>query len=226
MCCICLPLVLIVIIILTLINDILEQSSVRIASPGEIKREYELEKQKQELELKKKHDEEAKASEALIQKLKEEEEYQQCVEEEKIKFDEVVAKQIAQKLNDSNPGPSSLHTSKHKKHGPLDKFLRYDFIANSQQGALPMGTKVFTTRILCQDGKQSIHNQSKLVHRRVNPHIRRITAETEVCHSSDSIESECRYFKPIDHKNVPQSKAVAVIKIPAKLGNGIRTFVM
>lgn len=203
-----------------------EKSSIRIASPGEIKREYELEKQKQELELKKKREAEAKASEALIQKLKEEEEYQRCVEEEKIKFDEVVAKQIAQKLNDSNPGPSSLPTSKHKKHGPLDKFLRYDFTANSQQGASSTGTKVFTTRILCQDSKQSVHSQQRMVHRRVNPQIRRITVETEVCHSSDSIESECRYFKPIDHKNVPQSKAVTVIKLPTKMGNGIRTSVI
>lgn len=147
------------------IRVFVEKPLIKIANPGEIRKEYENEKQIAEAELKKQRDLESKASEALIRKLTQEEELEKSVEEEKLRFDREIAKQIAKNLW-NEAGPSSLK----KKQIPLDRFLKKN-------------------------------------------------VEAEISDSSDCIESECRYFKPIDYKSIPPSKALSPIKIPTKPPN-------
>lgn len=120
--------------------------------------------------MKKQRDLESKASEELIRKLAAEDEFEQSVAEEKVRYDREVAKQIAKNLW-SEPGPSSKKSE--KKQVPLDRFLR---------------------------------RRKKDVQK-----------EAEISDSSDCIESECRYFKPIDHKNIPPSQGVSPIRVPAKM---------
>lgn len=135
---------------------------------------------------------EAKASEELIRKLTEEEEHEKSVIEEKIRFDREIAKQIAKNLC-SEAGPSNLKPIV-KKQVPLDRFLK----------------NCAATKILYQKNKIE-----------TKPHLQmqRLAVDAEVSDSSDCIESECRYFKPIDYKSIPPSKALSPIKIPTKMGN-------
>lgn len=137
---------------------------------------------------------EAKASEELIRKLTEEEEHEKSVMEEKIRFDREIAKQIAKNLC-SEAGPSNLKPI--KRQVPLDRFLKQ---------------KEFTSKILCQ--------KSTKVAPKAHLQIQRIAGDAaETSDGSDSIESECRYFKPIDYKSIPPSKALSPIKIPSKMAN-------
>lgn len=149
----------------------IEKPLIKLASPGEIRKEYEIQKQIDETELKKQRDLESKASEELIRKLTLEEEFEKSVEEEKLRLDRQIAKQIAKNLL-NEAGPSNTKKTTGKKQVPLDRFL-----------------------------KKSVQK------------------DAEVSDSSDCIESECRYFKPIDYKSIPPSKALSPIKIPTKMAN-------
>lgn len=209
------------------------QSSVRLAPPGEIRLEYETQKLKEVLQLQKEREAEAKASEELIQKLKQQEEYQKSVMEEKLRFDEQVAKQIAKNWSDS---PKCSNSQKPlKKSGPLDKFLKNGIQSGPLNGetnkpflpAINYATKEFTSVNLSQNrkipGKLSqnmIAATKEKTAKKNNVQIQRIIAENEANDSSDSIDSECRFFKPIDHKSIPPTtKALAPIKIIPRVAN-------
>lgn len=168
----------------------LELPLIKIASPGEIRKEYESQKQIEEANLQKQRELETKASEELIRKLTAEEEHEKSVLEEKTRLDREIAKQIAKNLS-NEAGPSNLKSV--KKQVPLDRYL-----------------KDFTTRILYQKGK----GDSK-----VHLQLQRVAGDAS--DSSDCIESECRYFKPIDYKSIPPSKALSPIKVPSKLGSTV-----
>lgn len=215
-----------------------DETSIMLASPGAIRREYEIQMRKEDAELEQQRVAEAKASEAFIRKLTEEEEYQQTVREESIRFDQKIAEEIAKKLS-NEPGPSSTSGIKvNKKQQSLDKFLKSKSDLASSNTAvksafLPIvnyATKNFTTRILCQERKapettNSFDMLKKAPYKKSHLRIQRIAAEAEISDSSDSIESECRYFKPIDHKNIPPSKALPPIKIPTKVGNAVTVII-
>lgn len=153
-------------------RSLTEQPLIKLATPGEIRKEYEKQKEAEETELKKQRELENKASEELIKKLTAEDEFELSVAEEKVRVDREIAKQIAKNLW-SEAGPSKV-TATTSQQGPLDRFIR---------------------------------------RRRKD-----VVKEPEISDSSDCIESECRYFKPIDYKSVPPSKAVSPIKVPAKMG--------
>lgn len=157
--------------------------------------------------MQRQRDIEVKASEELIRKITEEEEFEKSVVEEKIRLDREIAKQIAKNLC-SEAGPSNIKSM--KKQGPLDRFLKNAETNKNNRYA----TKDFAARILCQKNKAD----TKTLHKS-HLQIQRLAAEAEVSDSSDCIESECRYFKPIDHKSIPPSKALSPIKIPTKMGN-------
>lgn len=75
--------------------------------------------------------------------------------------------------------------------------------------------KEYTCRILCQD-KESQKNLNMESHiQRKNKKIQEIAA-SEIDDRSNSIESECIYFKPIDHRHNPPSEGLAPIKVPTK----------
>lgn len=161
-----------------------DQPLIKIASPGAIRKEYENEKQRDDAELRQQRDLESKASEELIKKLAAEEEFTKTVEEEKLRMDREVAKQIARSFMDEAGPSNATITTKGKKQVQLDRFLKKNQM---------------------QKGKGRKQKVQKL--------------DAEVSDSSDCIESECRYFKPIDYKSVPPSKALSPIKIPTRMGS-------
>nr|CAH7744274.1 unnamed protein product [Callosobruchus chinensis] len=201
------------------VDDIVEEEkNIVVARPGEIRKEYERQKENEEEELRKLRDAEAKASQMLIKKLEQEDDYKRAVMEEKMKIDEIIAKKLAEEINQ--------HTSKentNKKSGPLDRFLVKDnetITSQTQESKKkPINnffTKEYTCRILCLDGdkKSEAHKMvfSPIIKKKIQQ-IQKIV-DMDVSDSSDCFESEMRYFKPIDHRFPTQRKPP--IKIPPK----------
>ncbi|XP_030752708.1 E3 ubiquitin-protein ligase RNF168-like [Sitophilus oryzae] len=99
---------------------------IRIAAPGEIRKEYELQLKQQkteEAEIQKHRDiEEEKASKALIRQLKEEEEDLKRLEQERIRMDEELAKQLSK---EQIPSTSKLTKKTTQKFEPSKgKFIK------------------------------------------------------------------------------------------------------
>ncbi|XP_050309158.1 uncharacterized protein LOC126745376 isoform X2 [Anthonomus grandis grandis] len=107
------------------IDNEIEEDKPRIivASPGEIRKEYEKERQILLEEQRKIREDEEKASATLIQKLQEEEEFKVQVEEEKIKSDMLLARKLSVELN--SPSTSKITPRKRKGPdlGPMDRYL-------------------------------------------------------------------------------------------------------
>ncbi|VEN45677.1 unnamed protein product [Callosobruchus maculatus] len=81
------------------VDDIVEEEKIIVvARPGEIRKEYERQKQNEEEELRKLREAEAKASQMLIKKLEQEDDYKRAVMEEKMKIDAIIAKKLAKRL--------------------------------------------------------------------------------------------------------------------------------
>ncbi|KAJ8972814.1 hypothetical protein NQ317_009510 [Molorchus minor] len=76
-----------------------EEPQIIVSYPGEIRKEYEVQKQKEDEEVKKRRAEEDKASEELIRKLKDQEDYERAAKEEKLKLDEQIAKKLAKRAS-------------------------------------------------------------------------------------------------------------------------------
>lgn len=152
----------------------------KIEQPGEIRKEYEIQKAKEELEQRKIHEAEAKASEAYIQKLREEEERERVVKEKNVQLSEQVARQLELEVYD--PGPSTSKTIPSailsgKKQSTLDSMFL---------------TKASRKNMMLKD-----------------------YSKKEKCESNDSIDSECRYFKPIPVRMAPSKRKPPVIRVPA-----------
>lgn len=201
--------------------------------------EYEIQKQKEEEEIRKRKEAELKASEELINKLKAEEEYEQVLREEKLKLDQEVAKKLAEQfaLSSSSTSKTGLGS---KKLGPMDKFLKKEdnvitpqnnqirksseTVTSQNQNYQDRNTssfaeKEYTCRILYLDNRKSEPEPRKSLSPIIRKKIQQIQkiVETETnSDSSDSIESEMRYFKPINHKMAPPSQGKTPIKIPPK----------
>jgi hypothetical protein len=84
-------------------------------------------------------------------------------------------------------------------------------------------TKEYTCRILCQeisskDTTKSV-NESQTLLQKKNKRIQKITESETLNDRSNSIESECLYFKPIDYRHNPPSEGLAPIKVPTKKPN-------
>ncbi|KAL3280811.1 hypothetical protein HHI36_004042 [Cryptolaemus montrouzieri] len=227
-----------------------ETPVIRLAEPGELKREYETQIQKETETIRKEREAEAKASEELIRKLREQEEYQKVLEEEKLRLDEEIAKKLADELNCAEKHEKfdttecSQSTSKLKKQsncvkkvGPLDRFLKakdsksatiVSSIKDDQNKKLSFDKKEFTCRILCQDiGNDNslnlLNKKSKVDinltnlnvwNKKINTELNRVIEVEGNSDSSDSIDSEYRYFKPVDCRRIPPRQKTTPIKVP------------
>lgn len=160
----------------------------KINAPGEIRKDYEIQKAKEELELQKIHEAEAKASEAYIQRLKENEERERLMQEKNLRLSEQVARQLALELFDVGPSTSKTipTTSSAKKQTTST--------AKKQRTLDSMFAKV-------QKGTPD--------------RVAEMMAENEAGDSNDSINSECRYFKPIAVRLATTKRKVHAIRVPA-----------
>ncbi|KAF5307781.1 hypothetical protein FQR65_LT06652 [Abscondita terminalis] len=176
----------------------------RISVPGEIGREYEEQRKKNHLELIKEREAESRASEEYIKKLREQDEYEETVRKENLRLSEQVAKKLTHEYC-FDPGPSS---SGIKKQGPIDKLLQN---LNQKVNITIHPKKEYTSKNLCQ---KPVQNVSKLFDKSLNKKIQKIV-EGDVTDSNDSIDSECRHFKPIEQRFSTASKKVPLLKVPA-----------
>nr|XP_023021614.1 E3 ubiquitin-protein ligase RNF168-like [Leptinotarsa decemlineata] len=180
-------------------DNLEEKPEIRVSHPGEIRKEYELQKQKEDEELRKLQEAELKASEELIKKLKDEEDYQQAVIEEKLKMDEQVAKKLASEMSLS----TSFSKSKIfcKKSGPMDKFIKKDNETITSENEGPdrkstynnYDTKEYTCRVLRLDtvdkNKDRTQIFSPIIKKKIQQ-IQKIVDAGTASDSSDCIESE------------------------------------
>ncbi|KAL1513363.1 hypothetical protein ABEB36_002782 [Hypothenemus hampei] len=114
-------------------NDIeQDEIAIKVADPGEIRQEYEKEKQKDLEERRKLMEAEEKASVALIKQLRQEEEYKRRMEEERLRMDAHLAKKLATELN--SPSTSKgvqrkmIKSTGNMKFGPIDRFIKIENI--------------------------------------------------------------------------------------------------
>ncbi|KAG5883149.1 hypothetical protein JTB14_033400 [Gonioctena quinquepunctata] len=199
-----------------------EKHEIRVSHPGEIRKEYELQKRKDDAELERRRETELKASEELIKKLKDEEDHRIAVMEEKLKLDEQVARKLASEMSFSTP---SFSKSKiiYRKYGPMDKFIKKDNETITSQNAESekksannFATKEYTCRVLRLDKDDSGDDRTKVfspIIKKKNQQIQKIVDTGTASDSSDCIESEMRYFKPIDHRLNPPTQGKAPIQI-------------
>lgn len=83
-------------------------------------------------------------------------------------------------------------------------------------------TKRYTCKILCQnahtrDPQRKILTKSIIAEK--NKQIKKVTGSDLLLPRSNSIESECLYFKPIDHHFKAPSENLSPIKVPTKRPN-------
>ncbi|KAF5275668.1 hypothetical protein FQA39_LY06780 [Lamprigera yunnana] len=176
-----------------------------LSAPGEIGREFVEQQIKTNNQLLKEREVECKASEEYIKKLQQQEEYERIVCEENLRLSEQVAKKLAQEYC-FDPGPSG---SGIKKQGPIDKLLE-----NLHQNVISVRPlKEYTCKNLVQ---KPLGESSKSFRTTLNKKIHKI-GEGEVTDSNDSIDLECRYFKPIQQNCKPLSKKIPTLKVPALL---------
>ncbi|CAH1183201.1 unnamed protein product [Phaedon cochleariae] len=202
-------------------EDLQEKPQIVVAYPGEIRKEYELQKKKDDEELQKRRESEVKASEQLIKSLKDEEDYQRVVREEKLKLDEEIAKKLAAEMSFSSPSTSQMKMN-FKKLGPMDRFVKKEIepvklqvTDQKQHFNNNFATKEYTCRVLRldkNDRQNSMKMSSPIIRRKIQQ-IKKIVESETHSDSSDCIESEMRYFKPIDHRMNPPSQGKPPIKI-------------
>ncbi|XP_028133635.1 E3 ubiquitin-protein ligase rnf168 [Diabrotica virgifera virgifera] len=195
-----------------------ERHDVIVAYPGEIRKEYEIQKQKEDDELRKQREADLKASEELIRKLKEEEDYQKAVMEEKLKFDEEIAKKLAENLASQEASTSKAKVAS-KKLGPMDSFVKKDTELN-QSNSNNFFNKEYTCRILrLENQNESTSKNTKNFSPKIQKKIQQIQKLVDLdmlSDASDCIESELRYFKPIEYKLNPPSHKKTPLKITPK----------
>lgn len=171
---------------------------------------------------------ENRASEELIKKLKQEEEYQQTVMEEKIRLDEEMAKKIAAELSYMGPSTSNsklVFTNSSKTVGPMDRFLKKDNetvtsqTINDQKPAKKFAEKEYTCRVLYLDRKKDNNVIPQTFSPIIKKKIEQIQKNCEIDQLYDSFEcfeADMRYFKPIDNKCCAQTNGKPPVKVPCR----------
>ncbi|KAJ8961222.1 hypothetical protein NQ318_008905 [Aromia moschata] len=113
-----------------------------------------------------------------------------------------------------------------KKIGPMDKFVKQETETVTSQSAQKkalnnFATKEYTCRVLYLDtnkkAESDFHKKpfSPLIKKKIQQ-IQKIVDTDIASDSSDCIESELRYFKPIDHRVNPPSEGKPPIKVPSR----------
>ncbi|XP_060518326.1 tripartite motif-containing protein 5-like isoform X2 [Cylas formicarius] len=194
-------------------NKYKDKPTIIVAMPGEIRKEYELQKQKDAEEVRRLQDAEEKASAELIRKLREEEEIRRAAEEKKIKLDAELAKKLAEELSPSTSKAEILKKS--KKIGPIDKFVKNEDIKLAFKNNF--ATKEYTSRVICLDKEKkkninSCNSVVPVVQKKFQQIHKILETEERFSRNKSSasdMESEFKfYFKPIDiqKKYPPQGK--------------------
>lgn len=182
------------------------------------------------------HEAENKASEDLIKKLQEEEDYQQAVIDEKIRLDEEIARKIAAELSCGNPSTSksNLHNqflNSSKRVGPMDRFLKKEnetitsqTIREENKISNKFTEKEFTCRVLYLDRKKNQGDVPQTTSPIIKKKIQQIQKKFEIDQFNDSFEcfeADMRYFKPIGKCSL-QTNWKPPINVPCKnaLKNG------
>ncbi|KAK9686675.1 Zinc finger, C3HC4 type (RING finger) [Popillia japonica] len=207
-----------------------EEQQIILAAPGQIRKEYEEQKKKELLEIQKLHEAEAKASEELIKKIVEEE----AKKRNNLQQDEYYARQLEKELNNVNMKPQVelKGTDVTKKLGPLDKFLHNtksnncktnnisikSFPKEFTESKVEINKKECEMRVLCQDNKLSKSVKSITCNDKITKNGTINSATKSISENKVNLfDGESRYFKPIDLKNIPPSKIVPILRVPAKL---------
>lgn len=201
----------------------LAKVNIKLADPGEIRREYEIQLEQEKSVIQKERDTEEKASEIVIKKILEEEKEAARLEAEKLRFDEEIAKRLA-----AENGPivqKVVHKSATKtntKKSSIDKYLialskKKQVTENNTSNSNKPETKVkneassslkaetspgkktvktYTSTIMCQS-KPNQKNNKPLKHLLLAKTLKCERANSNDSDSGDSIKQEMRYFKPI-----------------------------
>lgn len=201
-----------------------------VSLPGEIRKEYEIQKQKDDEELRKIRESENKASQELIKKLKEEDDYQKAVMDEKLRLDEEIAKRIAAELSNSGPSTSKVKTSitslnhSSKYVGPMDKFLKKDNETVTSQSIRDnkqikkFAEKEYTCRVLYLDRGDNMRDIPEAFSPIIKKKIQQIQKNIENEQLNDSFEAfeaDMRYFKPIETYPT-KCNGILPIKLPLR----------
>ncbi|XP_017786398.1 PREDICTED: E3 ubiquitin-protein ligase RNF168-like isoform X2 [Nicrophorus vespilloides] len=96
----------------------------------------------------------------------------------------------------TTPETSSKSEDIKKRLRPLDKFIKKGSDSDKNSVAPTVLKNIFSTKVTSIKQKMNF--------------------TVEVSDSNDSIENECKYFKPIDHRNIPPSQFVTIVKVPAR----------
>ncbi|CAG9768980.1 unnamed protein product [Ceutorhynchus assimilis] len=170
-----------------------EEPVIIVARPGDIRKEYEKEKNKHLEEQNKSKAEEEMASAALIKNLSEEEAHEKQAKEEQLRKDELLAQKLQEELN----APSTsrrLRPVNANKAGPLDRFIKNQSIKNSKNSPeqkQPKKLFVAERKVMCSSSGDN----------------------------SDIIDQECRfYFKPIDLNKKYHKPGKVPLKVSAVKG--------
>lgn len=64
---------------------------------------------------------------------------------------------------------------------------------------------------MCQDRNSLFENT---INWKIQDKLKKIATEREASDSNDSIDAECRYFRPIEQKYIPILRRVPILKVP------------
>ncbi|XP_022919063.1 E3 ubiquitin-protein ligase rnf168-like [Onthophagus taurus] len=183
-------------------NNIPQENLIKLAAPGDIRKEYEEEKRKDLLEIEKQRIAEVKASEELINKICKEEAFANNLKQETLRKDEKIARQLSEQLNSKL---SQLNVS--KKIKPIEKFLvksptKKDIINSSSN-------KKHVTKVLCQD-----KTHPKYVISTKHSHEDKHNKNGLINVQKDIVLPSNYYFQPIEI--IKTSSHISPIRIPVK----------
>lgn len=174
-----------------------EAPKIRLTNAGEIRREYEEQLQREREQIAKQHREEEAASAELIKKLKEEDARQQRASLQPNNSLNTLRKRPLDKL--------IQNMQKHLNVVPSRHATRADVQLLPTAAELPQS--IASTSSACPIPEKST-KQKNLMH---------FAEVIEISDSNDSIENECRYFKPID-SDIPLPATVRTpLKVPATM---------
>lgn len=164
----------------------------------------------------------------MIRRLKEEEDYQKAVMEEKLKLDEQIARRIAAELAFNSPSTSKVNSLNNsfnnlsKHFGPMDRFLKKDnetvtsqTFRDDYKPSKKFAEKEYTCRVLYLDRPSDQDDVPQTLSPVIKKKIEQIQKSIENEQFNDCFEEDMRYFKPID-KICSQSNGKSPLKVPCK----------
>lgn len=186
-----------------------------VASPGAVRKEYEAQKKKEEAQLRLEREAEEKASKLLIDKLKEQDAYEELLREEKEKLDAQMAQKIAKEINILPNPPTNCAKWKGKslvKNNTLDSFLlskqnNAQVVLNPLQ--INLGSKNLIKRNLNTQNDECLKSGSNDSSNDSNKY-----GSTDSSNTANEIDGEFKFFKPINPAKT--TIKMSPLKVPVK----------